>query len=97
MMGESNPEAVALIKDLTGHVPQHGTDPEGIQFLRIGDIIITATEYALWSDPSVYVYSDSMFMLSWGGQNVRISLNAHGAWAADIHRDPLAGKARWTS
>ena len=96
-MGESNPEAVALIKELTGHVPQHGTDPDGMQFLRIGEIVITATEYALWSAPNVFVRSDEEFVLSWGGHKAIFSKDAQDRWSANVQRNVLEGKARWVT
>ena len=93
-MGEANPHAIALITSLTGHAPVSCTHPDGTQFLRIGNIVITATEFALWSDPSVFLNSDSMFTLSWGGHNAEFYKDEQGNWTADVHRDLLSGKAR---
>lgn len=96
-MGEANSEAIALIANLTGYEPEHGNNSDGAQFLRVGNIVITATEFALWSDPSIFVRSDGEFVLSWGGHNAIFSRDTEGRWSANVHRDPLQGKARWVT
>ncbi|GEO01185.1 hypothetical protein NSE01_30170 [Novosphingobium sediminis] len=94
-MGEAHPESIARIKELTGHKPRHGTTPDGRQCLHIGDLMIVATEFALWSDPSVWEYSDDIIAVSWGGNTVRMQRDHDGAWTANIIPDPLRGKARF--
>lgn len=94
-MGEANSEAIALIRELIGHEPRYGETPDGQQCLHIGDTVIVATEFALWSDPSVWVNSETMFTLSWGGHNARFYKDGRGQWAADVNRDLLRGQARW--
>ena len=94
-MGEANPEAVALIERLTGHMPRHGRTADGQQCLRIGDIEIVATGFALWSDPSVYDHEHGMIAINWGGQTIRLYLQPDGSWTAECLPDLLAGKARW--
>lgn len=80
-----------------GHEPRYGETPDGQQCLHIGDTVIVATEFALWSDPSVSVNSETMFPLSSGGHNARFNKGEQGLWAAEISRDLLQGKARWVT
>jgi hypothetical protein len=93
-MGEANPEAVALNKDIIGHEPQYGETSDGQQCLRVGDIEIVATSFALWSDPSVYNHENGMVSIYWGGQTIRLYLQPDGSWTAECLPDLLAGKAR---
>jgi hypothetical protein len=96
-MGEANPEACARIEELTGYRPRHGTTPDGQQCLHIGDTIIVATEFALWSDPSIWENSDDLITVSWGGQIARFARNPDGNWTVEIHRDLLRGKGRFVT
>lgn len=94
-MGEANPEAITRIKELTGHKPRLGATSDGQQCLRIGDIELVATGFALWSDPSVYDHEDGMISILWGGQTARLYRQPDGSWKAECHPNLLAGKARW--
>ena len=96
-MGESNPEAAALIEELLGEAPRHDLTPEGQQCLHIGGTTLVATEFALWSDPFVWQHDDDMFSVQWGGQVARFMRGQDGIWLATTARDPLVGKARWVS
>lgn len=73
-MGESNPEAIALIKLHTGHVPKHGMMSDGRQCVQIGDHILIATSCRLWSDPSVTVFKDEI-QITWGGTGLSLPSN----------------------
>lgn len=94
-MGESNPEAVATIKQFTGHEPRYGTTSDGQQCLHIGDLKIVATQFALWSDPSVFVHDEGMLSINWGGQTIRLYLQTDSSWSAECLPDVLAEKPRW--
>lgn len=94
-MGEANSEAVALIAKLTGYEPRSGRTEDGRQCLHIGDTVVVAESYSLWSDPSAWQHDDGSLTVRWGGQIVRLSPNAGGEWVADAHPDPMQGKARW--
>lgn len=93
-MGEANSEAAAEIERLTGNRPVHGLTADGQQCLRIGNIEVVATSFALWSDPSVYDHENGMVSINWGGQTVRLYLQPDGSWTAECLPDLLAGKAR---
>ena len=93
-MGEANPEAVAIIRQFTEHEPRYGTTSDGRQCLHIGDLEIVATQFALWSDPSVFVHDEGMLSVNWGGQTVRLNLQPDGLWSAECFPDVLAGRAR---
>ena len=94
-MGEANPEGLAQIKEITGHAPGLWIDQEGIQLLRIGEVVIPAKGFALWSDPTVYIRSDNEFTLSWGGSSANFLRDANGNWTADVKASLLTGPARW--
>ncbi len=94
-MGEANPEAIALIKEQTGHKTTYGTISDGQQCLHIVDIELVATSLALWSDPCVYDHENGMISISWGGQTARLYRQRDGSWKAECHPNLLSGKARW--
>lgn len=96
-MGEANPEAIARIKELTGHKPRYGTTPDGQQCLHVGDLTIVAIEFGLWSDPSVWEHSDDFISVSWGGNTVRLQRDPDGGWTADIRPNVLRRKARFVT
>lgn len=96
-MGEANSEAIALITEITGLLPRYGETPGGEQCLHIGDALIVATGFALWGDPSAWQHEDGSLTVKWGGQVVRLSPSADGAWRADNRPHPLQGKARFVS
>jgi hypothetical protein len=73
-MGEANPEAIARIEFLTGHKVEQDIDSDGRQFCRIGEEVMFATSFALWSDPSVYEVEDAIF-ISWGGTRLVIPID----------------------
>lgn len=74
-MGECNPEAIALIKLHTGHVPMHEITPDGYQCILIGEHILIATSAKLWSDPSVMLFKDEIH-ISWGGASLSLPSNS---------------------
>lgn len=75
-MGEANLEALALIRRCTGHEPISELMPDGTQSLHIGDLVMAASYFALWGDPSVYQIDDDTIRVWWGG-NV-VTLNRKG-------------------
>ena len=96
-MGESNPEAAALIEALVGDATRHELAPDGKQCLHIAGTTLVATRFALWSAPSVWQFDDDMFSVSWGGQNARFTRGPDGKWSASTSRNLLERKARWVS
>lgn len=70
-MGEANSRAIELISRITGHAPQYEMTEDGIQTLRIGDIVLVATHFALWSDPDIFIDKDNAY-ISWGGASITI-------------------------
>jgi len=81
-MGEANPEALEMIARLTGHEAESGMTPDGTQFLRIGDIVLKAAYFALWSDPSVYDFGDRI-AINWGGTDVSIPMRREASTERD--------------
>ena len=96
-MGESNREAIALIAEVTGHEPRYGRTPDDEQCLHIGDVVLIATGFALWGDPSAWLHGDGSLTVRWGGQVARFSSDSQGSWTAEVHRNPLQGKARFVT
>ncbi len=96
-MGESNPAAIALIADISGHEPRFGKTPDGQQCLHIGDTVVVASSLGLWGDPTAWPLGDGSLTVRWGGQSVQLAKDAHGQWQADVLTSPLAGKARFVA
>jgi hypothetical protein len=94
-MGESNPYATNLISELTGHTLVHGETVDGHQSLTIGDIVMVATCFSLWSDPTAYQHDDRTLSVSWGGQSATLVKCDDGSWVAQVVANPLQGKARF--
>lgn len=94
-MGDAHAEDVAMIAKLTGHEPIYDSTPDKQQCLRIGDLEIVATGFALWSDPRVWDHGDGMISITWGGQTVRLYQQPDRSWTHECLPDLLAGKARW--
>jgi hypothetical protein len=94
-MGESNPDAMNLITELTGHTPVYGETEDGEQSLTIGEFVIVATRFCLWGDPTAYQHNDRTLTVSWGGQSATLVKNDDGSWDADIIANALQGTARF--
>lgn len=71
-MGERNLAAMARITELTGFLPSYETAEDGTQTLRIGELVLRAKYFGLWSDPSVYEFDDDCFEVRWGGNIARV-------------------------
>lgn len=94
-MGESNLWAMNMIAELTGSTPVYGETEDGCQTLTIGDVVIVATDFGLWSDPTAYQHSERMLTVRWGGQSATIMKGDNGRWVAQVVANPLQSKARF--
>ena len=94
-MGESNPFATNLISELTGHTPVYGETEDGQQSLTIGEVVIVATGFSLWGDPTAYQHDDRTLTVGWGGQSATLVKGDDGSWTAQVVANPLQGKARF--
>jgi len=94
-MGESNLWAMNMIAELTGSTPVYGETEDGRQSLTIGDAVIVAKHFGLWSDPTAYQHSDRSLTVSWGGQSATIVKRDDGCWTAQVVANPFQGEARF--
>ena len=94
-MGECNLWAMNMIAELTGSTPVYGETEDGHQSLTIGDVVIVATGFSLWGDPTAYQHSDRMLTVRWGGQTTTLVKDDDGSWAARVIANPVQGKARF--
>ena len=94
-MGDCNPDAAKLISELTGNTPIFGTTEDGRQSLTIGEVLIVATRFGLWGDPTVYQHDGRTLIVHWGGQAATLVKGDDGSWAAQVVANPLQGQARF--
>ncbi len=82
-MGEANQQAIEMITNVISQAPRYGETPDGQQCLYVGDAVIVAKSFALWSDPNAFAHEDGSLTVRWGGQIVRLSPNSQGSWTID--------------
>jgi hypothetical protein len=94
-MGESNLSAMNMIAELTGSTPIYGETEDGRQSLTIGDVVIVAKHFGLWSEPTAYQHNDRMLTVGWGGQSATLVKGDDGSWVAQVVANPARAKARF--